>query len=365
MRQLTLTILILFISLASFGIVGPITGPTSLCTGGTVTLNDTTAGGIWSSGSTGVAVIGSSSGILTGVSSGVVTITYTAGTFVTITITVNPSPGAILGSSSVCLGSPVTFTCPTPGGSWASSNPAIATINPVTGYLTGVSPGMATILYTVSTGCSTSRIITVNPSPAPISGSTSACVGLSSMLTDVTSGGVWSSSAPGVATISGSGIYTGVSAGAVVISYTMGSGCSSAITVTINPMPLPVTGTYSSVCVGATIALTDGTLGGSWYSSSSFVANVSSSGVVTGVGAGTAIISYSLSTGCTATRTITVNPLPIAYTMTGGGSYCAGGTGVTVSLSASQTGVSYQLFLGASSVGTLVSGTGLALVLEQ
>ena len=50
--------------------------------------------------------------------------------------------------------------------------------------------------------------------------------------------------------------------------------------------------------------------------------------------------------------------VPTAYTMTGGGAVCATGTGVAVGLSNSQTGISYQLFNGATAVGTAVSGTG-------
>jgi hypothetical protein len=49
---------------------------------------------------------------------------------------------------------------------------------------------------------------------------------------------------------------------------------------------------------------------------------------------------------------------PLTYTVTGGGSYCAGGAGVAVGLSNSETGVSYQLKNGATNVGSAVLGTG-------
>ena len=68
-----------------------------------------------------------------------------------------------------------------------------------------------------------------------------------------------------------------------------------------------------------------------------------------------------LSSGCESARaplTVTVNPLPTAYSLTGGGVYCAGGTGVMVGLSGSQTGVSYQLLRGTTVVGSPVAGTG-------
>ncbi len=48
---------------------------------------------------------------------------------------------------------------------------------------------------------------------------------------------------------------------------------------------------------------------------------------------------------------------PTAYTVTGGGAYCAGGAGVAVGLSNSETGVSYQLKKDNVNVGSPVSGT--------
>ncbi|MBW4362659.1 hypothetical protein, partial [Flavobacterium taihuense] len=52
---------------------------------------------------------------------------------------------------------------------------------------------------------------------------------------------------------------------------------------------------------------------------------------------------------------------PTAYTVTGGGAYCSGGTGSAVGLSNSDTGVTYQLKNGATDVGSPVSGTGTAI----
>jgi hypothetical protein len=49
------------------------------------------------------------------------------------------------------------------------------------------------------------------------------------------------------------------------------------------------------------------------------------------------------------------------FTVTGGGSFCAGGNGVAVGLSGSQTGVNYQLKRNGSNTGTAIAGTGSAL----
>jgi hypothetical protein len=48
---------------------------------------------------------------------------------------------------------------------------------------------------------------------------------------------------------------------------------------------------------------------------------------------------------------------PTAYTVTGTGAYCAGGAGVAVGLSNSETGITYQLKNGGANVGLAVSGT--------
>jgi PKD-like domain len=58
---------------------------------------------------------------------------------------------------------------------------------------------------------------------------------------------------------------------------------------------------------------------------------------------------------------VTVYPLPLAYAVTGGGSYCIGGTGLPVGLSNSQTSVNYQLQLDGVNSGASVPGTGAAL----
>ncbi|MEI7587459.1 M12 family metallo-peptidase, partial [Runella sp.] len=49
------------------------------------------------------------------------------------------------------------------------------------------------------------------------------------------------------------------------------------------------------------------------------------------------------------------------FTVTGGGSFCAGGSGVAVGLSGSETGVNYQLKRNGSNTGAAIAGTGSAL----
>ncbi|NOQ27755.1 MAG: hypothetical protein GQ564_20520 [Bacteroidales bacterium] len=58
--------------------------------------------------------------------------------------------------------------------------------------------------------------------------------------------------------------------------------------------------------------------------------------------------------------TVTVNSIPAFYNVTGGGTICAGGAGLVVGLDGSELGVNYELFVGATSVGTY-AGTGAVL----
>lgn len=55
---------------------------------------------------------------------------------------------------------------------------------------------------------------------------------------------------------------------------------------------------------------------------------------------------------------VTIQPLPTTYSVTGGGLFCVGGSGVAVALSGSQPGVFYQLYNGSSAVGSPIAGTG-------
>ena len=56
--------------------------------------------------------------------------------------------------------------------------------------------------------------------------------------------------------------------------------------------------------------------------------------------------------------TVSVNPLPSAFTVTGGGSYCADASGVNIGLSGSQKGMRYQLYKTGVLSGSAKNGTG-------
>ena len=70
-------------------------------------------------------------------------------------------------------------------------------------------------------------------------------------------------------------------------------------------------------------------------------------------------------TGCTNTMsgviTISVNPVPASFNVTGGGNYCVGGSGVHIGLTGSVIGINYQLYNGLTAVGAPLPGSTFAL----
>ncbi len=340
-----------------------ILGVAHVCAGAAVTLSDVSAGGAWSGSDNTIATVGSGSGIVTGVLAGSVSVTYELPTGCTTLalFVVNPLPSVIAGNRSVCLGSVSHFTDTLVGGAWSVATTAIATIGSSSGIATGIALGTTAITYTLPTSCATSTVITVNSYPAAITGSSLVCQGYSIYMSDATSGGTWSSNNPAIASAgSATGIVTGVSGGGTTISYTMPTGCFVTKTVTVNPL-FPITG-ITGLCVGSSYVFSDLAPGGTWSSSTTTVLSVgSASGHANAVASGTTVLSYSLPSGCSAAAIVTVNGLPVSFYVTGGGNYCAGGTGEEVELNGSDTGITYKLYNGTSFV-TADTGTGTALI---
>jgi gliding motility-associated-like protein len=306
----------------------PITGPTQVCVGSTITLiNFTTGGGTWISANPAVGTINATTGVFTGIGAGVATITFTStvtGCITTGTVTVNPLPVAVTGPTEVCVGNTITISSATSGGTWVSSG-TYATIGSSSGVVTGIAAGVETFTYTLPTGCLTNYSVTVNPLPSAIAGSFAICHTYTSLLTNSTPGGVWSISPVSVATISPTGLVGAVSptGGTATVTYTLpATGCLTTTIITVNPLPDTITGTLN-ICLNDTITLHSATAGGTWMSDNVYIAVVgTSSGVVASVSAGTVIISYTLPTGCFTTSVLTINPTP--QPITGTLSVCQG-----------------------------------------
>jgi trimeric autotransporter adhesin len=297
-------------------------GGLNTCIGLTTTLTNPNPGGTWTSATPSVATIGSASGIVTGMSVGTSRVTYTVGTCTVVgTVTVNPLPAgpAITGTLSICAGETTTLsTTPPPiPGTWSSSTTTVATVNPATGVVTGISGGTAIISYTVPTGCFSTITVTITAIPPAITGAATVCIGRTTLWSNANAGGTWSSTDGTVATVgSSTGLIGGIVTGTSTISYVVGPGCATARVMTVIASPAAITGT-ASMCEGATTTLSNATAGGTWTSGNTGVATVDiSTGVVTGVLAGTATITYTAPNGCFATVVTTVNPIPGAITGT-------------------------------------------------
>jgi len=308
---------------------GAVTGTATLCAGATTTLTSSTAGGVWTSNNTPVATISAATGNITAVAAGTAVISYALGTGCnsTMTVTVNALPATISGSTAICEGVMGMLTSSPAGGTWVGSDAALATIDAVTGGIAGIMAGELSVTYTLPTGCMRSRNVTVNATPAAITGTLAVCQSNMETLSTASTGGGWSSANPAVASINTTtGVLTGVTPGTVAISYSFITGCRKTAIATVNALPAPVAGP-SAVCPGSGITLTSTSSGGTWSSSDATIATAgTTSGTITGVTAGTAIITYTLPTGCMRTYAITVNALPDAGSITGPDAVCAAST---------------------------------------
>jgi len=212
---------------------------------------------------------------------------------------------------------------------WATSNAAAATVS-ASGLVTGAAAGSATITATSEGQSGTAAVTVTNVPVASVTVSpatASVTVGATSQLTATAkdangtalSGRVvtWATSNAAVATVSASGLVTGVAAGAATITATSeGQSGTSAMTVTNVPVAsVTVSPASGSVTVGATVqlaAVTKDAAGNvltgrtvTWSSSNTSVATVSGTGLVTGLTAGTATITAT-SEGVAGTAAITV-----------------------------------------------------------
>ena len=311
---------------------------------------------VWDGSNDGVATV-SSAGRVTAQAPGTMTATATSeGKTGTATIVVLAVPVASVvispTSASVLVGSTTSaFTAIAKDGSgnvlngrtftFASSNTAVATIDPTTGVATGVAPGTTNITATSEGQTSNNATLTVSAIPVAsvtISPTTQTVVAGSqtpafSAVTKDAGGNVltgrvvtFASSDLTIATVSSStGVATGVAPGTASITASSEGKTSAAATLTVTPVPvnnvvlLPAS---QSVEVGSTVTFTatprdasNNPLSGRmivYGSSDPTIATIDgSTGVATGVAPGTVTIG-AISEGKNATASLTVNPAPVA-----------------------------------------------------
>jgi hypothetical protein len=205
--------------------------------------------------------------------------------------------------------------------SWQTASQATATVNS-TGLAMGMSAGSTTVSATLSgvRGSSTVSVdaksvtsISVSPSTASIYLDATQQFSATAQYNDGSSGDVtataaWAVTTQTVASVSASGLATGVAAGSTSVTATL-TGVSGIASLTVNVKPvtaIAVTPTTVSIYAtdtqqfSATATYIDGstadvTSTATWASATSSIATVSLGGLATGVAAGTTTISATLS----------------------------------------------------------------------
>ncbi len=271
----------------------------------------------------------------------------------------------VLGRNEVCTGANDTLFNIANGGIWSCSNGSASIFN---GVVHGVSTGLDTIHYTVSNTCTArtiSKTISIISSPdvSPIAGANSVCAGASVSLTDSTPGGAWNLDNVAIAGVSALGEVNGISAGVAIISYSVSNTCGTGITTapfTVNPAPGTVTGN-PNICIGHSSLFSNDSSGGTWSSSNPAIAAIGTgTGLTYGAATGGAIIHYTIPNGCFSKIIVTVYPIPMAYNVIGGGSYCFGGPGINIGLNGTTTGLEYTLYQDTTLMTTII-GTGTSM----
>ncbi len=329
-------------------------GSVSITVNALPTIYNVTGGGSYCSGGTGVAIglSGSQTGVTYQLYSGTTAVGLpvsgtgsaisfgsqtAAGTnYNVIATNASTCTQAMSGSVSITVNALPTIYNVIGGGSYCSGGTGVAI--GLSGSQTGVtyqlySGATAVGLPVLGTGSAISfgnqtaagmnyNVIATNASTCTqaMNGSVSVTVNALPTIYNVTGGGSYCSG--------GTGVAIGLSGSQIGVSYQLYSG--------VTAVGSPVSGTGSAISFG------NQTVAGTNY-------NV----IATNASTCTQAMNGSVS--------VTVNALPTVYNVTGGGSYCSGGTGVAIGLSGSQIGVSYQLYSGATAVGLPVSGTGSAI----
>ncbi len=303
----------------------------------------------WSSGTPSVAAV-SAAGVVTAVAPGSATITATVeGVTATAALTVTPVPVAAVSvspaSASLVVGTTQALTASARDASgnvltgravtWSSGAPAVASVS-ASGVVTAVTPGSATITATVE-GVTATAVLTVTPVPVsavsvsltPSSIQQFATGVATATLRDASGNALtgrivtWASGNPTVAVIDASGTMTAVAPGTTVITATS-EGLSGAATLTVTQAPVasvtltPASGTLQVGTSGSfQVTLRDAqanVLTGRtvlWGTTNPAVAQVSASGIVTGIAPGTATITAT-SEGRSGSALVTVTSIPVA-----------------------------------------------------
>jgi hypothetical protein len=335
-------------------VVAAISGAAFVCTGQPSNYTDATPDGVWSitnlSGSASV----DQNGVVTGISAGNVTLSYsvtnTCGTTtVNKAISVRPTPTATISynGNPYCNTGTATVTRTGFAGGTYTASPAGLSITSTTGAinLAASTPNTYTVTYsfTSTNGCSntaTTSVTVTGSSPlSPIAGGAlTVCPGTTTpAFTNATPGGVWSIlNGTGTATIDQLGVVTGGTAGSVTVQYSVAGGCginTATKPLTVNPTPTAaIAYTASPYCNTGSASVTRvGPSGGTYTASPAGLSLNSTNGNIN-LGAslgGTYTVTYTFSSGgCsnTTTASVTINTKPSVAAIAGSAFICTGQT---------------------------------------
>ena len=274
---------------------------------------------------------------------------------ISTSVAITPTP-----VSPVCSGATTTLSDSSTVGAWSSANTSVATIG-TSGVITGVAAGTTTISFVINhnAGCFATTTVTINAAPTAISGNPVVCQGAITTLSDVTTGGTWSSTTTSIASVDGSGNVTGSTAGTTTISYTSTTtGCATSVVATVNSLPTATITPLSSTtfCSGSSVTLDANTGAGftyQWVLGGVIIPGANSSSFVATLGGDyTVIVTNANNCSATSTATTVTTTAGPGATITPAGptTICAGSS---VALDANTgAGLTYQWQSG----GTNISG---------
>jgi|GEM_PF-1979010 len=139
-------------------------------------------------------------------------------------------------------------------------------------------------------------------------------------------------------------VPAGATSGVIRVTSPNGTGASATtFNVYAYPVVAEITGGVAAVCMPDTVQLGNATPGGAWSSSSTGIATVNSSGLVTPVAAGTVTISYTVTAnGCPTVKTTTITfSAPVQVTSMPVSQTVVPGSDVSFTIAATGTGLTY------------------------
>lgn len=230
----------------------------------------------------------------------------------------------IIGGYNLCIGTTTVMNCITPGGTWSSSNPAVCNIGSVSGIVSGVSVGSATITYIVGTDYTTKVIEVASHPPYLNSIRPTVCKRAVIRISNNIGGGYYYSSNPAIMSIdSTTGIATAIARGIAVITYDTRSVCGMATyNTTVLPFNTPIITGNTDMCIGLTYNYTIDTIGGTWSATGSTFNINTTSGIATPFRDGEGRVDYTATTGCIGVYDVYVHKG--AFPITGPSSACVG-----------------------------------------